>query len=95
MTFGTYLRTIRLAAHLSQRALAERLGISHVTLGEVERGGARALAARHWPALVAIGADPDELARLGRPEVDALREENAALRSELARLVGRESYHGV
>ena len=96
MSFGQYVRQLRTSAHLSQRALAERLGIAHVTLGEVERGGARALAPRHWPALVAaIGADADELARLARPEVESLREENAALRAELARVVGLESYHGV
>lgn len=95
-SFGQYVRALRESAGLSQRALAGRLGVSHVTLGEVERGGARALAPRHWPVLVsAIGADADELARLARSEVDALRDENASLRAELARVVGLASYHGV
>ena len=64
MNFGQYVKSLRTAANLSQRALAERLGLSHVYLGEVERGKRTALLPFRWPALVEIGADPDELSRL-------------------------------
>lgn len=38
MKFGEYVRTERLQAGYTQRQLADAMGISHVYLGEVERG---------------------------------------------------------
>jgi transcriptional regulator with XRE-family HTH domain len=85
MTFGHYLRTLRTAANLSQRALAERLGVTPAHVAHIEQGARRALAERHWPALVAIGADLDTLRRLAaRPEVAALHDEIDRLRAQLA-----------
>jgi transcriptional regulator with XRE-family HTH domain len=37
-SFGAYVREQRLAQGLTQRQLAEMMSISHVYLGEVERG---------------------------------------------------------
>ena len=36
--FGRYLRHARTSARLSLRAVADKLGVTHVYLGEVERG---------------------------------------------------------
>lgn len=95
MSFGSYVRDLRTAAGLSQRALAGRLGVSHVYLGEVERGKRDHLIRERWPVLVEIGADPKVLEALGRPEVDRLREEVTVLRERLAALVGENAAHGV
>jgi transcriptional regulator with XRE-family HTH domain len=80
MSFGAYLKSLRESAHLSQRALAERLGVTIAHVGHVETGVRRALAERHWPALVAIGADLDTLRRLAATPTEA------ALHDEIARL---------
>lgn len=50
--FGRYLRAKRVEAKLSVRRLAELLGISHVYLGEVERGDRGPLDEKYWPTLV-------------------------------------------
>jgi transcriptional regulator with XRE-family HTH domain len=50
--FGAYLRDRRVAAGLSLRDVAQRLGISHVYLGEVERGVRGPLRPEHWSALL-------------------------------------------
>ena len=52
--FGIYLRQRRTAAGKSLREVAAHLGISHVYLGEVERGRRRTLQEHHWDALVEI-----------------------------------------
>ena|SRR5437016_590857 len=70
--FGQYLRTTRVAASLSLRAVADAIGISHVYLGEVERGVRGPLRPEHWPALMrAIPAmrrdELDRHAQLSRP----------------------------
>ena len=52
--FGVYLRQCRTAAGRSLREVAAHLGISHVYLGEVERGRRRILQEPHWDALVEI-----------------------------------------
>ena len=52
LTFGEYLREKRVEAGLSLRDLAGELGISHVYLGEVERGRRRTLPEQYWPLLV-------------------------------------------
>ncbi len=50
--FGLYLREKRIAAKKSLREVAKALGISHVYLGEVERGRRRVLPEHHWDALM-------------------------------------------
>ena len=49
--FGEYLREMRTAAGKSLREVAEELAISHVYLGEVERGRRRVLPAKYWKKL--------------------------------------------
>lgn len=64
--FAAYLRDQRMAAGLSLRALAEVLGVSHVFLGEIERGRQRILPRHHWDALLRAipEIDRDTLERL-------------------------------
>jgi len=52
-TFGRYMRDKRIAAGRSLRDLAAELDVSHVYLGEVERGVSKPLREDRWPALVA------------------------------------------
>ena len=49
--FGAYLRRQRVAAGRSLRDVAATLGVSHVYLGEVERGVRGPLRPEHWDAL--------------------------------------------
>jgi len=51
-TFGELIREKRLKADLSLREVAKRIGISHVLLGEVERGARAKLVEAHWPKLI-------------------------------------------
>ncbi len=51
--FGTYLRDRRNAAELSLREVADRLGISHVYLSEVERGVRPPFTQDRWANLAA------------------------------------------
>lgn len=51
-SFGTYLRARRLAAKKSLREVADAVGVSHVYLGEVERGDSSPMREDRWPALV-------------------------------------------
>ncbi|HEY6419353.1 MAG TPA: helix-turn-helix transcriptional regulator [Candidatus Binataceae bacterium] len=50
--FGAYLRRQRIESGRSLREVAETVGISHVYLGEVERGVRGPLKPEHWSALV-------------------------------------------
>ncbi|HAA59284.1 MAG TPA: hypothetical protein DCE42_31335 [Myxococcales bacterium] len=50
--FSKYLREKRIEAEMSLRHLASILGVSHVYLGEVERGVHKTLPRRHWPKLI-------------------------------------------
>lgn len=52
--FGAYLRDARVASGKSLREVAEALSISHVYLGEVERGRRRTLQEKYWQALADI-----------------------------------------
>jgi transcriptional regulator with XRE-family HTH domain len=52
--FGKFIRAKRIAAGLSLRDVADRLGVTHVTLGEVERGTRRSLKRERWDDLVRI-----------------------------------------
>ena len=51
--YGTFVRTKRLEAGLSLRALAEKMGVSHVYIGEVERGARGPFAADKVTLLLA------------------------------------------
>jgi transcriptional regulator with XRE-family HTH domain len=51
--FGTYLREKRTAAGKSLREVADALSISHVYLGEIERGRRRILPKKYWKRLAA------------------------------------------
>lgn len=50
--FGRYVRQKRIEAQKSLRAVAEALGVSHVYLGEIERGRRRMLPEAHWADLI-------------------------------------------
>lgn len=52
--FGVYLRSKRTEAGKSLREVADALSITHVYLGEVERGRRRALPERHWKKLAKV-----------------------------------------
>ena len=52
--FGVYLRERRTAAKKSLRVVATALGITHVYLGEVERGRRRILPEKYWKDLAKI-----------------------------------------
>lgn len=49
--FGEYLRKRRIELGLSLRDVAEKLKISYVYLGEVERSAKGSLPQKHWPRL--------------------------------------------
>ena len=50
--FGEYLRSVRVKSGKSLREVAEALGITHVYLGEIERGKRRLLPEKYWGAFV-------------------------------------------
>lgn len=52
--FGGYLRTKRERLGVSMRSLAKSLGISHVYLGEIERGQKGYLPEKYWDKLVEV-----------------------------------------
>ncbi|MEM6733506.1 MAG: helix-turn-helix transcriptional regulator, partial [Myxococcota bacterium] len=52
--FGRYIREKRLVAGMSLRALAAKLRVSHVYLGEVERGAKGPMAEKHWSRLIKV-----------------------------------------
>jgi transcriptional regulator with XRE-family HTH domain len=52
-TFGKYLRAQRNKADVSLRKAADKIGVSHVFLGEVERGERAPLRREHWAKVVA------------------------------------------
>jgi len=64
--FGNYVRARRVAATLSLRSVADRVGVTHVYLGEVERGVRPPLNKKHWPALIEAipGITETELERM-------------------------------
>ncbi len=52
--FGTYLRTKRIEAGLSLREVARELDVSHVYLGEVERGVRGPLKRERWKDVLLV-----------------------------------------
>lgn len=70
--FGKLIRAKRVAAGMSLRQFADRLGKSHVFVGEVERGTRPAFKLELWPRLLELlpNLTEDELkqaAELSRP----------------------------
>ncbi|HPM76265.1 MAG TPA: helix-turn-helix transcriptional regulator [bacterium] len=64
-TFGRYVRRKRIEAGISLRDAAKRIGITHVYLGEVERGVRPPLQQKRWAALASAipGIELSELER--------------------------------
>lgn len=52
--FGVYLRDARTADKKSLREVADELGITHVYLGEIERGRRRSLPEKYWERLTEV-----------------------------------------
>ena len=50
--FGAYVREMREKARRSLREIANQLNVSHVYLGEVERGVRGPMDKKHWPKLM-------------------------------------------
>jgi transcriptional regulator with XRE-family HTH domain len=70
--FGAYLRTKRIKAGLSLREVARELNVSHVYLGEVERGVRGPLKRERWEDVIRLipGTSLEDLehhARTDRP----------------------------
>src|SRR5271156_4647854 len=87
--FGTTLRRHRLAASLTQEALAERAGISATAIAALERGRRRAPRLTTLRQLgEALGLDAAELADLSETasmEIDPARAEVPANNAEFSR----------
>jgi len=66
--FGQYIKEKRVDAKLSLRQVANDIGVSHVYLGEVERGVRAPLTRERWPALMKAipGLHIGELERLSK-----------------------------
>jgi transcriptional regulator with XRE-family HTH domain len=64
-SFGSYIRKLRVEAHISLRELAEKMNISHVYLGEVERGVRPPFKKERWKDLIRYlpGLDSSDLER--------------------------------
>ena len=75
--FGKKLHEARLAQGLSLRDLALVLGVSHVYLGEVERGLKSRLADEHWDKLLKA------LPEVTREELDEWAERSTILKLDL------------
>jgi transcriptional regulator with XRE-family HTH domain len=75
--FGDYIRRARVDAGRSLREVADEVGISHVYLGEVERGVRGPLIESHWDALIAA------LPKLKREELERTAQMSRALQLDL------------
>src|SRR5579872_6882480 len=81
--FGDYVRHARVANGLSLREVADAVGISHVYLGEVERGVRGPLMESHWDALIAA------IPSLTRTELKRTAQMSRALEIDLSRAPAR------
>lgn len=92
---GEFIRRKREAAGLSLRAVSMAIGVSHVFLGEVERGVRKSLAESRWPALVeavpgiTIDALKERSMAQQMPQVEDAEPEYQALTLALARRINR------
>lgn len=68
---GAYLRAKRCAAKLSLRDVADRIGMTHVVLSEIERGLRPVKPERLAELAAMIGFDPAELERVAAGELPA------------------------
>lgn len=59
--FGANVRRYRLAAHLSQEAVAERMGVDRAHVSAIERGLQNATLLTIWQAAQALNVRPAEL----------------------------------
>lgn len=73
-TLGERLRELRLAAGLSQRALASKVEVSFPHISKIESGDERPSEKLIEDLAVALGADADELLLLGNRLPDDLAE---------------------
>lgn len=69
--FGQLLRKRRLAAHLTQSEVAERVGLTRTSITNIERGRQHILLHQLFLLASAVGARPDELL----PDHDATLED--------------------
>lgn len=76
--FGNYIRHMRVESGRSLREVADAIGISHVYLGEVERGVRGPLMESHWDALIAA------IPGLARAELKRAAQVSRALEIDLA-----------
>ena len=60
-TFGANLRRYRLAAGLSQEAVAERMSVDRAHVSSMERGQQNVTLLTLWAASEAVGVRPAEL----------------------------------
>ena len=74
MVFGRNLRRCRLAAGLSQEAVAERMGVDRAHVSSMERGHQNVTLLTIWQAAEALGRRPAEFL----DEEEAERPEGAA-----------------
>ena len=81
--FGSYLRHARVASGRSLREVADAIGISHVYLGEVERGVRGPLMESHWDALLAA------IPGLTRAELTRASQVSRALQLDLSKAPSR------
>jgi transcriptional regulator with XRE-family HTH domain len=70
--FGAYIRRMRIQCGRSLREVAQTVNISHVYLGEVERGVRGPLRPEHWDALIKaipglVREELEDHARASRP----------------------------
>ena len=59
--FGANVRRYRLAAKLSQEAVAERMGVDRAYVSGIERGRQNATLLTVWQAAEALGVRPADL----------------------------------
>lgn len=67
--FGANVRRYRLAAHLSQEAVAERMGVDRAHVSAIERGLQNATLLTIWQAAQALNVRPAELLEENVPKV--------------------------
>jgi transcriptional regulator with XRE-family HTH domain len=70
--FGANVRRYRLAASLSQEAVAELMGVDRAYISSIERGRQNATLLTVWQAPQALGVRPVDLLNENSPKLKAL-----------------------
>ncbi len=84
--FGANIRRIRLAARLSQEAIAERMGVDRAFVSGMERGRQNATLLTIWQVSQALSVRPMELLDEGAPQLTAnARSKRAPKRTHLGK----------